>query len=73
MTQRLRAAPGGDLTHATTSLDTRHGRVTVAWRRDGGTLSVDTALPDGVTGVLRLPGQADLEISGHTTREVAHA
>jgi alpha-L-rhamnosidase len=65
--------PGGGLTHATTSLDSPHGRVTIAWRLEGGRLSVDTTLPDGVTGVLRLPGQADLEISGHSTREVDHA
>jgi alpha-L-rhamnosidase len=65
--------PGGGITHATTSLDSRHGEVKVAWRLDGGSLSVDTTLPDGVTGVLRLPGHDDIEITGRSSHEVAHA
>jgi alpha-L-rhamnosidase len=55
--------PGGGLTHARTALDTRHGRVEVGWRVDVGRLTVETTLPDGVTGVLRLPGHDDVELS----------
>ncbi|GIE89019.1 hypothetical protein SAMN06264365_11486 [Actinoplanes regularis] len=39
-----------------------HGRVEVALRVDGDTLTVDAALPDGVTGVLSLPGRPDGEL-----------
>jgi alpha-L-rhamnosidase len=59
--------PGGDLTHATTSLDSRHGRITVGWRLEAGRLTVDTTLPDGVTGVLRLPGRPDTELASGTS------
>ncbi len=58
--------PGGGLTHARTALDTRHGRVEVSWRLDDGRLAVETTLPDGVTGVLRLPGSDDVELFAGT-------
>ncbi|WP_275407900.1 hypothetical protein [Actinoplanes regularis] len=34
----------------------------MALRVDGDTLTVDAALPDGVTGVLSLPGRPDGEL-----------
>jgi alpha-L-rhamnosidase len=58
--------PGGGLTHARTSLETRHGRVEVGWRVDDGRLTVETTLPDGVTGVLRLPDHDDVELTSGT-------
>ena len=58
--------PGGGLTHARTSLETRHGRVEVGWRVDEGRLTVETTLPDGVTGVLRLPDRDDVELTSGT-------
>ncbi|NUR06717.1 MAG: family 78 glycoside hydrolase catalytic domain [Nocardioidaceae bacterium] len=64
-------APGGDLTWATTGLQTRHGRVEVRWRRDDGRLTVETSLPEGVTGILRVEGQDDIDLGSgshvHTT------
>ena len=63
--------PGGDLTWATTSLETPHGRAEVRWRREDGRVTVETALPDGVTGVLRLEGQADVELPGGTQTHTA--
>jgi len=59
--------PGGGLTHATTALETRHGRVEVRWRETDGRLTVDTTLPDGVTGVLSLPGRPDTELASGTS------
>ena len=58
--------PGGGLTHARSALDTRHGRVEVGWHVDEGRLVIETTLPDGVSGVLRLPGQDDVELSSGT-------
>ncbi len=58
--------PGGGLTYARTALDTRHGRVEVGWRIDDGRLTVETTLPEGVTGVLRLPGHDDVELTSGT-------
>ncbi len=55
--------PGGGISHATTALDTRHGRVEVSWRVEDGRLAVETSLPEGVTGVLRLPGRPDTDIA----------
>lgn len=56
--------PGGGLTEAATSLETRHGRVAVRWSLDGDQLTVDAELPEGVDGILRLPGRDDQHLSG---------
>jgi alpha-L-rhamnosidase len=58
--------PGGGLTWASTGLETRHGSVSVRWDLADDRLTVQTTLPDGVTGVLRLPGQADVELASGT-------
>ena len=44
---------------AETTLETQHGRIAVRWQLVDGVLTVDAELPDGVDGVLRLPGQDD--------------
>ena len=56
--------PGGGLTEAETSLESPHGRIRVHWALDGTLLTVDGQLPDGVKGILRLPGQPDRELDG---------
>jgi alpha-L-rhamnosidase len=67
--------PGGGLTWARTSLQTPHGAVSVSWSRpDGEGLELDVTLPDGVTGVVRLPGEDDREIGSgahHLTSSAA--
>ncbi|HET7689811.1 MAG TPA: family 78 glycoside hydrolase catalytic domain [Nocardioidaceae bacterium] len=64
--------PGGGITWATTRLETPRGPVEVRWRQDDGGLQVHTSLPEGVTGVLRLPGLPDAELASgtheHSTR-----
>ncbi|WP_255954942.1 alpha-L-rhamnosidase [Streptomyces odontomachi] len=66
-TVRVAPRPGGGLTWATTSLKTRHGEVEVRWRlADDGGLWVRTTLPDGVTGVLSLPGRDDVALGPGT-------
>jgi alpha-L-rhamnosidase len=59
--------PGGDLTWAAASLETRHGLVAIRWSLTDGVLSVDTTLPPGVTGVLSLPDGATRSIGPGTT------
>lgn len=54
--------PGGGLTWCKSALETRHGRVSVAWEIVDGEIRVDATLPDGVTGVLSLPGRPDVEL-----------
>jgi len=54
--------PGGGVTQASTSLRTRHGRVAVSWALQDGEIRLDLELPEGVTGVLRLPGRGDEEL-----------
>ncbi|BCY10531.1 alpha-L-rhamnosidase [Actinoplanes sp. L3-i22] len=56
--------PGGGLTWCRSALDTRHGRIEVDWEIVDGVLQVDARLPEGVTGVLSLPGQPDVELPG---------
>jgi alpha-L-rhamnosidase len=66
--------PGGGLTWATTSLETAHGPVEVRWHETGPDFIIETALPAGVTGVLRLPGEPDREVAsgGHTITVPVH-
>ena len=66
--------PGGGLTEVDTSLETRHGRVAVHWFISGDSLTVQTDIPDGVGGILRLPGQSDQPLPpGRTTTTVPQA
>ena len=52
--------PGGGITWARTSLETPNGRVTVEWHVTAVQgITVEVAVPDGITAVLRLPGRAD--------------
>jgi alpha-L-rhamnosidase len=51
---RLAPRPGGGLTWARASLDTPHGEVPVEWHLRGTEVEVETALSDGVTGVLEI-------------------
>ena len=55
--------PGGGLTWATASLKTAHGLVEVRWRDTGPELTVEAAIPAGVSGVIRLPGEPDRELA----------
>ena len=54
--------PGGGLTWATARLKTAHGLVEVRWRDTGPELTVEAAIPAGVSGVIRLPGEPDREL-----------
>jgi alpha-L-rhamnosidase len=58
--------PGGDLTWAAASLETRHGLVAIRWSLADGVLSVDTTLPPDVTGVLSLPDGREVELAPGT-------
>ncbi|SDS60723.1 alpha-L-rhamnosidase [Actinoplanes derwentensis] len=65
---RIAPRPGGGLTWARAGLDTRHGRIEVSWQLTAdGAVTADVTLPEGVTGVLSLPGQPDAELSPGTT------
>jgi alpha-L-rhamnosidase len=56
------------LTDAETELEISQGRIAVRWVISGEQLTVDVDLPDGVEGVLRLPGQADRPLgAGHAS------
>ena len=63
--------PGGGLTEVETTLNTRHGRVAVHWSISGDGLRVQTDIPEGVGGILRLPGQGDQPLKpGRSTTTV---
>ena len=56
--------PGGGIHWARSSLDTRHGKISVSWSRDDdGPIELDIAVPDGVTAVVQLPGTQEQELS----------
>ncbi|WP_311243594.1 family 78 glycoside hydrolase catalytic domain [Microbacterium sp. WCS2018Hpa-23] len=62
--------PGGGLTWAEASLDTRHGRASVRWDIEGSELRVEISVPDGTDAVLRIPGLEDESVGAgtHTRR-----
>ena len=56
--------PGGDIRWARSSLETRHGTVSVSWSQDGdGSLELDVNVPEGVNAVVRLPDSAEQELA----------
>ena len=49
--------PGGELHWARSSLETRHGKISVSWSQDGeGPIELDVAIPDGVAALVQLSG-----------------
>jgi alpha-L-rhamnosidase len=57
--------PGGDIRWARSSLQTRHGKISVSWTHDGeGPIELDVAVPDGVTASVQLPGSDVHELGG---------
>ncbi len=59
---RIAPRPGGGLTWAKAGLETPHGEVGVEWHLRGTEVEVETALPDGVTGVLEIAGREPVEL-----------
>jgi alpha-L-rhamnosidase len=56
--------PGGGIQWARSSLETRHGRISVSWSRDDdGAIELDIAVPEGVTALVQLPGTQEQELS----------
>jgi alpha-L-rhamnosidase len=54
--------PGGDIHWARSSLETRHGKISVSWSRDGdGPINLDCSIPEGVTALVQLPGTQEQE------------
>ena len=55
--------PGGDIQWARSSLESRHGKISVAWFRDGkGLIELEVAVPEGVTALVQLPGMSEQEL-----------
>ena len=56
--------PGGGITWAKASLRTRHGLVATSWSvEESGGLRLDVSVPEGVTAVVRLPGEPERELT----------
>jgi alpha-L-rhamnosidase len=62
--------PGGGLSWAKASLDTPRGEIAVEWALEGSKLEVMASLPEGVSGLLDLPGceAVDLRPGRHSVR-----
>jgi alpha-L-rhamnosidase len=55
--------PGGDIRWARSSLDSRHGKISVSWSQDhDGPIELDAAVPEGVTALVQLPGTPAQEL-----------
>jgi alpha-L-rhamnosidase len=66
--------PGGGLTWAAARLETAYGLVEVRWRETDQDLTVQAVIPSGVTGMIRLPGQPERELTSgrHTISVPGH-
>jgi alpha-L-rhamnosidase len=61
--------PGGGLTHASASLETRFGRAAIAWRiEDGGALHVDVEVPPNTSATITLPGRGSVRVGSGSHR-----
>ncbi len=59
--------PGGGISWARSALQTPHGRVAVSWtQEDSGALQLEVEVPEGVTAVVRFPGETERELTGGT-------
>jgi alpha-L-rhamnosidase len=55
--------PGGGIHWARSSLESRHGRISVAWsQEDGRPIELDVGIPEGVAAVVQLPGTEAQEL-----------
>jgi len=60
---RLAPHPGGGLTNARASFQSRYGEVTISWERDGSDMLVDVTVPANTTASLRLPNARSSEVT----------
>ncbi|WP_230100322.1 alpha-L-rhamnosidase [Microbacterium sp. Bi98] len=56
--------PGGGITHAETTLATRHGRISVEWRIESDQLVVTCEIPDNIEAIVQLPGADEVTVGG---------
>ena len=55
--------PGGGITWARASLETRHGRIAVSWQApSSGDLRLEADIPDGVSALIRLPDGTERQV-----------
>ncbi|MEI7673916.1 MAG: family 78 glycoside hydrolase catalytic domain, partial [Deltaproteobacteria bacterium] len=52
---RFKPRPGGTLTRASASLETRHGKAAISWTLEGDTLKLELTVPPKTTAILDLP------------------
>ena len=58
--------PGADLSWAKATLETPYGEMVVEWELQAGEMTGQVSLPDGTSGLLDLPGQETVGLSGGT-------
>jgi alpha-L-rhamnosidase len=64
---RIAPRPGGGITAAKGSLETRHGVIEVSWELPGdGRLHLKVTVPEGVTAVVDLPGTEPVTVGAGT-------
>jgi alpha-L-rhamnosidase len=51
----VRPRPSGGLTHAEGTLDSMHGRIATAWRREGDRLSLEVTIPTNTSAMVFVP------------------
>jgi alpha-L-rhamnosidase len=59
---RVAPRPGGGITSARTHHDSPHGRIELAWSRNGGRGQLDLTVPDGTHADIAVPGRGPAEL-----------
>jgi len=54
--------PGGGVSWANATLETPRGEISVGWKLEGSDVAVTASLPEGVGGLLQLPGRDPVEL-----------
>jgi alpha-L-rhamnosidase len=58
--------PGGRITSASASVESRYGHTAAAWRIDDGTFSLDVTVPPNATATVTLPDGSSTEMGSGT-------
>ena len=61
---QIKPIPGGSLQAAEGSLETRHGKIHVAWRRKEGRFSLTVSIPEDTRCTIYLPDGSSYQVSG---------
>jgi len=70
---RIAPEPGGDLTHASSKLETMYGPAESSWQIEGGKITLNVVVPPNTTATAVLPKAKAVDITGEGVSDVTEA